>query len=63
MDSLTQALLGTTIAEAGGIVTDYTGGTEGLAHGKYFVASNGLIHQEMLDVLAEVQAAFDAEES
>lgn len=41
------------VTEAGGIVTDYTGGTpETLASAGKLVASNGHIHQQMLDVLA-----------
>ncbi|MCL6511566.1 MAG: inositol monophosphatase [Anaerolineae bacterium] len=38
------------VREAGGVVTDFDGGHEMFARGQA-VASNGLIHQEMLDVL------------
>lgn len=43
------------VREAGGMVTDFDGGDDMLASGR-IVASNGLIHQEMLEVL---QAAND----
>jgi myo-inositol-1(or 4)-monophosphatase len=38
------------VREAGGTVTDLAGGDTMLATGK-IVASNGLLHAEMLDVL------------
>ena len=40
------------IREAGGKVTDFSGGEVDI-YGKEIVASNGLIHQAILDVLAE----------
>lgn len=44
------------VREAGGRVTDYSGQeSHTLYHGKQIAASNGLIHQEMLDLLAEVR--------
>lgn len=44
------------VREAGGSVTDYSGQeSHTLYHGKQIAASNGLIHQEMLDLLAEVR--------
>ncbi len=46
------------VREAGGVVTNYAGTLEGLYGGGRIVASNGLIHRAMLDVLAEVQASF-----
>jgi myo-inositol-1(or 4)-monophosphatase len=45
------------VREAGGAVTDFDGGDEMLGSGR-IVASNGLIHREMLDVL---EAAGDRE--
>jgi myo-inositol-1(or 4)-monophosphatase len=39
------------IQEAGGRVTDYSGGTERAYTGAEIVSSNGLIHARMLDVL------------
>lgn len=42
------------VREAGGLVTDYSGGTSAkLYAGTEIVASNGLIHEEMLQVLRE----------
>jgi myo-inositol-1(or 4)-monophosphatase len=41
------------VREAGGVVTNYTGGEEGLYEGSYIVASNGHLHETMLAVLAE----------
>lgn len=43
------------VREAGGTVTDFDGAQTMLASG-YCVASNGLIHQPMLDVLQEARA-------
>ncbi|MBZ0286247.1 MAG: inositol monophosphatase, partial [Anaerolineae bacterium] len=40
------------VREAGGLVTDYQGGEENLT-GRDLVASNGLLHAEMLRVIAE----------
>jgi myo-inositol-1(or 4)-monophosphatase len=45
------------VREAGGRVTDYSGQeSQALYHGKQIAASNGLIHQEMLDLLDEVRS-------
>ena len=44
------------IREAGGIVTDYAGGPHDL-YGTTTMASNGRIHQPMLDVLASLTGA------
>jgi myo-inositol-1(or 4)-monophosphatase len=41
------------VREAGGTVTNYTGGEEGLYEGHYIVASNGHVHDAMLAVLAD----------
>jgi myo-inositol-1(or 4)-monophosphatase len=46
------------IREAGGRVTDYTGATDGLYTGHEILATNGLLHDAMRDVLAEVEAGF-----
>jgi myo-inositol-1(or 4)-monophosphatase len=43
------------VSEAGGRVTDYTGGRFRADAGQC-LASNGLIHDEMLAVLKEVRA-------
>ena len=40
------------VQEAGGQVTDFTGGADYI-FGRKIVATNGAIHQELLDVLAE----------
>ncbi len=41
------------VEEAGGRVTDYRGGTGlSMIRGSRLVASNGHIHQQMIDVLA-----------
>ncbi len=45
------------VREAGGRVTDYGGGSERLYVAEEVVASNGLIHDEMLRVLREGAAA------
>jgi myo-inositol-1(or 4)-monophosphatase len=42
------------VREAGGVVTSFNGGPLSIYKGEV-VASNGLIHQEMLDVLKEIQ--------
>lgn len=44
--------------EAGGLVTDYAGNSDGglPIQGEQIVASNGLIHAEMIDVLRELYA-------
>ena len=43
------------VREAGGTVTDYAGGSNPQAHGRgRYVASNGRIHEAMLQVLASV---------
>jgi len=42
------------VREAGGVVTSFNGGPLSIYQGEV-VASNGLIHQEMLDVLKEIQ--------
>jgi myo-inositol-1(or 4)-monophosphatase len=48
------------VREAGGMVSTYDGTTHGLYSGHRIVVSNGLIHAEMLAVLAEVQASLAA---
>ncbi len=48
------------IREAGGQVTTYAGRTDGLYSGHEILASNGRIHQAMVDVLEETQAALRA---
>ncbi|GAB4571517.1 MAG: inositol monophosphatase family protein [Anaerolineae bacterium] len=45
------------VHEAGGRVTTYEGTRAGLYTGKRILASNGLIHQRMVDVLQEVAAS------
>jgi myo-inositol-1(or 4)-monophosphatase len=45
------------VKEAGGRVSDFSGGTERLNSGEEVLTSNGLIHQEMLDVLHNEAAA------
>jgi myo-inositol-1(or 4)-monophosphatase len=40
------------VTEAGGRISNYQGGTEDLYDGRYVVASNGLIHDQILEVLA-----------
>jgi myo-inositol-1(or 4)-monophosphatase len=47
------------VREAGGMVTTYSGSTDGLYDGPEILASNGRIHQQMVDVLMEVEAAFN----
>ncbi len=42
------------VAEAGGQVTDYAGGPEAV-YGRQIVASNGRIHQALLDLLAPMR--------
>lgn len=42
------------VREAGGTVTDFDGG-QGMLESGYIVASNGLIHQPMLDVLTQAR--------
>jgi myo-inositol-1(or 4)-monophosphatase len=42
------------VREAGGVVTDHTGGDDMMTSGK-IAASNGLIHQEMLEVIKQSQ--------
>jgi myo-inositol-1(or 4)-monophosphatase len=39
------------VLEAGGTITDYSGGTKNL-NGSQLVVSNGHIHAQMLDVIA-----------
>lgn len=48
------------IREAGGQVTTYNGRTDGLYTGHEILASNGLIHQALIEVLEEAQAALRA---
>ncbi len=48
------------VREAGGMATTYDGTTHGLGTNREIVASNGLIHAEMIAVLADVQAALAA---
>lgn len=44
------------VLEAGGTITDFSGAESDLAYGgKRIVASNGLLHQPMLDLLASVR--------
>lgn len=45
------------VQEAGGVTTDYVGGAARMFNGGEMVASNGLIHAEMLRVLREGAAA------
>lgn len=42
------------VREAGGVVTDFYGGTEGMHNGKV-ISSNGHLHPALLDVIAEVR--------
>lgn len=42
------------VREAGGVATDYWGGEAFLYSGEYILASNGRIHEQMLEVLEEV---------
>lgn len=42
---------GLIVREAGGKVTDFSGGTDGYLSGRRIVASNGHIHEQMLKVL------------
>lgn len=44
------------VREAGGMATTFSGETAGLFAGDQVLASNGLIHQAMIDVLMEVRA-------
>lgn len=46
------------VCEAGGQVSHYDGGTDGLYTGNEILASNGLIHVDMVDVLQMVEASF-----
>ena len=48
---------GLLVLEAGGCFTDYAGGTANLFSGKEVLASNGLIHDEMLRVIRDGAAA------
>lgn len=45
------------VREAGGTVTSYTGGEDGLYAGESIVASNGRLHPAMLEVLAELYSS------
>ena len=45
------------VEEAGGRVSDFSGGVSRLTSGEEVLTSNGLIHQEMLDVLRDEAAA------
>ncbi|HLY27574.1 MAG TPA: inositol monophosphatase family protein, partial [Aggregatilineales bacterium] len=40
------------VTEAGGRVSNYTGGTERLYEGRELIASNGILHDAMMSVLA-----------
>jgi myo-inositol-1(or 4)-monophosphatase len=41
------------VTEAGGSLTDFSG-NPGCIYGSEFLASNGLIHRQMLDVLQDI---------
>ena len=42
------------LTQAGGKVTDFSGG-DSFYSGREVLASNGLIHQQMLEIIAEIQ--------
>jgi myo-inositol-1(or 4)-monophosphatase len=48
------------VREAGGVATNYAGATEPVNRGGDIIASNGLIHQAMIAVIAEARATFMA---
>ena len=45
------------VTEAGGQISNYSGGVENLYEGREVVASNGLIHDQMLTVIGLGEAA------
>lgn len=50
------------VREAGGVVTNYVGGEEGLSEGTNVVASNGHLHEAMMAVLAQKDGAAPVEQ-